>query len=86
MGPMQFTNVAAAYLALGDKQRCYETLEQGLVETGSLPWLVGIGWFEAIETEQEFIEIVKRSGLLKYNEATQAFEVNTDPRERDRDP
>ena len=87
MGPTQIVTVAAAYLALGDKERCYDTLEQGLSTTGCLPWLLSRWIFlDALQTEPRFIDIVNRSGLLKYNEATQAFEVNTEPRNRERIP
>jgi len=70
------SQVAATALSLGEKETCYELLEQSLREYGSNPWLWHYDWFVTLRSEQRFIEIVERSGLLKYNEATQAFEVN----------
>ena len=84
MGSMEITSVAATYLSLGDKARCYDTLERGLADNGCLPWLAGVGSFLGdIHTEPRFIDLVHRSGLLKYNSSTQQFEVNTDSRKRE---
>ncbi|NQV35715.1 MAG: protein kinase, partial [Phycisphaeraceae bacterium] len=84
MGPTQIVAVADAYLTLGEEERCYDTLERGQANTGCLPWLVAPGpYLEPIQTEPRFIDIVERSGLLKYNSSTQQFEANTEPRKKD---
>jgi len=76
VGPWQFSALAGAYLALGDKDRCYEILERSLVETYGFPWLTSAGTFDAIYTEPRFIDIVNRTGMTKYNDTTQQYEVN----------
>jgi tetratricopeptide (TPR) repeat protein len=77
VGPWQLTALAGAYLALGEKDHCYELLERGLVETYGLSWLTTAGtYFDAIYTEPRFIDIVNRTGMMKYNPTTQQFEVN----------
>jgi len=67
---------ASACLELGDKERCYEILERSLVEGGGNPWLLYRG-LHGIESEPRFIDLINRTGLLKYNPTTQAFEVNS---------
>jgi tetratricopeptide (TPR) repeat protein len=81
-GPWQFACMAAAFLELGDKERCYAVLEQCLAETYGFPWLMNPGFLDALHNEPRFIDIVNRTGLLKYNPTTRQFEVNNESLER----
>jgi tetratricopeptide (TPR) repeat protein len=59
LGPYQFSALAGAYLALGDKDHCYEILERSLIESYGLTWLSTVGiYYDSIRTEARFIGIV----------------------------
>jgi len=86
LSPQTVHYIAEAHLFLDEKERCYQILEAQASERGGMPFLTAPPSYEALFAEERFIKLVNDSGLLKYNPTTETFELNTDPRERDRDP
>lgn len=75
-GIESLTSLAAAWLVLGEKERCYAVLERSVHENGCNPWLAVTDVFEEVFSETRFIQLVNRSGLLQHNPATGQFELN----------
>jgi tetratricopeptide (TPR) repeat protein len=76
-GIQVLTDLASAYLVLGEKEQCYALLDRSVEENDSNPYLVAAHFFEDLYNEPKFIELVNRAGLMKYNPVSHQFELNT---------
>ena len=76
LSPQVMGYIARAHLYLDEKEKSYQILEAQFSETGGLPYLTVQTSFEVLHTEARFIRLVNDSGLLKYNPATETFELN----------